>query len=556
MRSDMKNKFLSVLLIILMLVPTVVAIINYSMMQGGEAASYNTVSVTLEDFKGNVYTFERESENSKMLDYFIKAIANAEETSKLPTSIEAGNYYIVTMNTTLDKFGYQFYYTTNAQDCYCYNGNLSKTYKLAQKDATEFLQSPYAACLFENGTAPALTLSGTSVSPDSATWKFKNTSDEYVAFDTAAIVNDELETVSLEGGIAMEFDLEPDSLTVTIVDKDTKEILHDGDYSKLFLDITKKTNVTVEACAKWYEDTNRTYYGEEVFKFDAVLGAPASFTAGIQKIEIGEFIAVTGENVSDPSKITFQSEPEINYTPTFYKDEATGKAIALIPFNWNLSAGTYSLTFAYGGTTQVIDITLTQRSNPFKDNKTVEIPKSVITNAGSEANQQKATETLREIAKQAGEKRYFGNGDTLYYDNSMLTISLGYGHTATALNTEISFRNTGIDFYADKGDDVMANLGGEIIYADFLDYSGYTVCIDHGYGLKTWYAHLNGVSVKKGDVVAKGDVIGVAGDTGFTDTVGFHVGMTIFDTPICTYSIWENGTNSNGEKGIILFEEE
>ena len=95
-----------------------------------------------------------------------------------------------------------------------------------------------------------------------------------------------------------------------------------------------------------------------------------------------------------------------------------------------------------------------------------------------------------------------------------------------------------------------------MVYADFLDYSGYTVCIDHGYGLKTWYAHLNGVSVKKGDVVAKGDVIGVAGDTGFTDTVGFHVGMTIFDTPICTYSIWENGTNSNGKKGIILFEEE
>ena len=94
------------------------------------------------------------------------------------------------------------------------------------------------------------------------------------------------------------------------------------------------------------------------------------------------------------------------------------------------------------------------------------------------------------------------------------------------------------------------------------------MCIRVLGGTRKRYAHVGDVIVasvkkaapggivKKGDVVAKGDVIGVAGDTGFTDTVGFHVGMTIFDTPICTYSIWENGTNSNGKKGIILFEEE
>lgn len=552
----MKNKFLSVILIILMIVPTVVAIINYSMMQGGEAASYNTVSVTLEDYKGNSYTFERDGKNTDMLDYFIKAIANAEEIAQLPTSIEAGNYYIVTMNTTLDKFGYQFYYTANAKDCYCYNGALAKTYKLTEADAKEFLASPYAACLFENGTAPALTLSGNAVSPDSATWKFKNASEEYVQFDTSAIVKDEVETVSLEGGIAMEFNIEPDSLTVTIVDKDTKAILHDGDYSKLYLDIKKKTNVTVEACAKWYEDANRTYYGEEVFKFEAVLGAPASFHAGIEKVQIGEFICVTGINVNDPSKITFTSEPEINFTPTFYKDEATGSAMALIPFNWNLTAGTYSLTFAYGGTTEVIEVTLTERSNPFRDNKTVEIPASVVKNAGSDENLTKANETLREIAKEASAKRYFKDGDVLYYDSSKLTISLGYGHTATVIDSNVSFRNTGVDFYETKGADVMANLAGKIVYADYLDYSGYTVCIDHGYGLKTWYAHLNDISVSVGDEVIMGDVIGEAGDTGFTDTVGFHVGMTIFDTPICTYSIWNNGNNANGEKGITLYTEE
>lgn len=550
----MKNKFLIVILIVLMIVPTVVAIVNYSMMQSGEAASYNTVAVKLEDFKGNVYRFERDGKNDEMLNYFINAIANAEEISKLPTIIEEGNYFIVTMETTVDSFGYYFYYTMNAADCYCYNG--TKSYKITEKDAAKFLEGPYAAPLFENGTAPVLSLSGSSVSPDSALWKFKNVKEEYVQYDTSSIVKEEEEKLSVEGGLSMTFSLEPDSLTVKIVDKETSETLHDGDYSKLYLDVQKETNVSVEACAKWYEDANRTYYGEQIYKFDAVLGAPASFHAGIDKVQVGEFICITGINVNDPSKITFQSEPTINYTPTFYSDEKTGNVMALIPFNWNLSDGTYALTFSYGGSTEVINVTVSKRSNGFKDNKTVEIPASVISNAGSDANLQKANETLREVAKKAGTKRYFEDGDILYYNDIKAQISLGYGHTTTVTGTDITFRNTGVDFFLERGEDVLANLGGEIVYADYLDYSGYTVCIDHGYGLKTWYAHLNGISVKVGDVVAQGDVVGVAGDTGFTDTVGFHVGMTIFDTPICTYAIWDNGTNANGEKGITLYTEE
>jgi len=552
----MKNKALTVILVILMLVPTVVAIVNYAMMQGGEAASYNTVAVELKDFNGNAYTFERDGNNSEMLDYFINAIANAEEVSALPTSIEMGNYYTVTMKTTVDNYGYQFYYTVNAQDCYCRND--TKTYKLSEKDAEKFLTGPYAGCLFENGTAPLMTLSGNAVSPDSAIWKFKNSTEEYVEYDCSAIIKDEMESVSLEGGISMDFNLQPDSLTVKIVEKDTANVLHDGDYSKLYLDVQKETKVTVEACAKWYEDANRTYYGEQVFKFDATLGAPAAFHAGIEKIMVGEFICVTGFNVNDPSKVTFTSEPDINYTPTFFKDEKTSTVMALVPFNWNLPVGDYALTFAYGGTTEVINVTVIERENEFLDDRPITIPQSILENAGSDESHNKAIEVLREIAKKAGTTRYFEDGDILYYSDETegVTFKHGYGHTLTVKGTDVSLRNTGVDFIAAKDSDVVANLKGEIVYADHLDYSGYTVCIDHGYGLKTWYAHLNGVSVKVGDVVEKGDVIGKAGGTGFTDLTGFHVGMTIFDTPICTYAIWDNGCNTNKEKGITLYSEE
>ena len=81
---------------------------------------------------------------------------------------------------------------------------------------------------------------------------------------------------------------------------------------------------------------------------------------------VGEFICVTGFNVNDPSKVTFTSEPDINFTPTFFKDEKTSTVMALVPFNWNLPVGDYALTFAYGGTTEVINVTVIERENEIK----------------------------------------------------------------------------------------------------------------------------------------------------------------------------------------------
>jgi murein DD-endopeptidase MepM/ murein hydrolase activator NlpD len=45
------------------------------------------------------------------------------------------------------------------------------------------------------------------------------------------------------------------------------------------------------------------------------------------------------------------------------------------------------------------------------------------------------------------------------------------------------------------------------------DYGTY-IEVDHGYGYKTFYAHLDKVLVRKGQEVKSGDVIGLVGNTG------------------------------------------
>lgn len=56
---------------------------------------------------------------------------------------------------------------------------------------------------------------------------------------------------------------------------------------------------------------------------------------------------------------------------------------------------------------------------------------------------------------------------------------------------------------------------------------GLYVVINHGEGVKTYYAHLSAVSVNVGDYVTQGTVIGNAGNTGYSFGAHLHFGLMI-----------------------------
>lgn len=541
----MKNKILTVILVLLMISPTIAAIINYNLQQSGSADSHNTVKVTVTDPDGASFEFTRESESGRdMIKYYLDTVAGAEKIGVLPSTIEVGNFYRVVLTTAVKDFGYKFYYTLDAaggfNDCYFADED-GVAFKIAAEDAKAFLDSGYSAAMFENGKAPRLTVSGVYCAPDASKWSFKNASGEFVACDTSFDEKDEEEELALEGGIAMSFTLQPDSLTLNITDKSSGEELYSGDYAGISgLAITEKMQVRVKAEAKWYKDAERSYNGEQSYIFNATLTAPAQFYAGTTTVQIGEFICVTGINVGNADKVFVTSEPDIGYTPVFYKDgDATH---ALIPFNWDLSAGDYVLTFSYGGSSQQINISLTARDNPFRDSTTT-ISKAVIENLGNAETLEKCKNEFSPVAKT-------GEG-TKYWDGSFLTglgdstIVGGFGHTYKVNGSDISYRHTGVDYKAADGTAVKAVNAGKVIYSGYTDYSGYTVVIEHGYGLKSWYAHLSKTSVNADDIVKKGDTVGVVGSSGFIASVGAHVGLTVFDVPVCQYALWDDGSRKS-----------
>jgi murein DD-endopeptidase MepM/ murein hydrolase activator NlpD len=79
-----------------------------------------------------------------------------------------------------------------------------------------------------------------------------------------------------------------------------------------------------------------------------------------------------------------------------------------------------------------------------------------------------------------------------------------------------------LDIGAPYGTPVHAVDDGTIVYADWAQTGyGYTVIIDHGEGLQTWYSHLKGALLQAGDPVTRGQPLGEVGSTG--RSTGPHV---------------------------------
>ncbi len=545
----MKNKFVLILLTVAIFIPSIVSVVYYNKANGGAADTRNTLSVTMKDIAGNTFVFDRnDGEKSiETIASFLDMNNNATEIASIPSTIENNDFYQVTVSTSAKDAGYKYYFTLISADCYFIDGN-GKAYQIAEKDAQAFLESPYAASLYENGTPPVLSFGGEhTAKPSASKWSFKNSTGAFTEADTTFSVTEKIETYTMEGGMVMNFSVKPDYFGVKITDKSTNQVVFDDLYENIAsLTITDSMQVHAEVSAKWYEDAERDFYGEQTYTFDAALNAPAAFYAGATTLQIGEFICVTGTNVSAPENITFSSEPSINYTPVFCKDSSSGEVHALIPFNWDLTAGNYTLNFAYGGASQQININLTQRTNPFRD-RTINIDSNIAATYGSAAALQRCQETLEPIAQKASAIRYWEGSFLPGADEGALKN--GFGHNLKVAGTDIQYRHTGIDYALRAGTDIQAVNAGEVLYAGYLDYSGYTVVIEHGYGLKSWYCHMTSASVAVGDKVEKGVVIGTAGSSGFTGEAGVHIGMTVFDVPVCQYTLWDSGTN----KGIPVY---
>jgi murein DD-endopeptidase MepM/ murein hydrolase activator NlpD len=111
-------------------------------------------------------------------------------------------------------------------------------------------------------------------------------------------------------------------------------------------------------------------------------------------------------------------------------------------------------------------------------------------------------------------------------------ISGVYG-SQRILNGQPRRPHFGVDVAAPVGTPLQAPAGGIVSLADAdLFFTGGTIMIDHGHGLSSIFAHMQSVTAKEGDELAKGDIAGRLGATGRVTGPHLHWGMYLFNTPL------------------------
>lgn len=113
----------------------------------------------------------------------------------------------------------------------------------------------------------------------------------------------------------------------------------------------------------------------------------------------------------------------------------------------------------------------------------------------------------------------------------------------------------GIDLGSDRGTPVYSAGDGVVSFVNSRGTGrrgyGKHIIIDHGFGYKTKYAHLNAVDVVEGQLVKRGELIGKVGNTGGSTGPHLHYEVLYMGTPVNPINYFRRDMASDDFERIV-----
>ena len=548
--ARMNKSLKAVIFILLLFIPTYLAIAAYISSQDGSIDDSRTVvKMAITDPDGGTYIFssENEGDNAEALNReaaqeiaFLTSInKNADEQEAMPDAIADAEVFKVTYDSFNRTSIYEYYFTDDPGAAFFKDPD-GKIYKITSEDASAFLCKDYAACLYNGSEYPVLTIGETKVMPQSLDWRYQLFNGTYRPLETET--TPEMHNYRMNARLAFSFNLEPDVIDITVYDGE--DVIYKDNYANLSqIVISEQKQLRFHIEAKWYEVDGKEGQGEAVYDFMATVNAPASFYLNTSTITNGDFCMVTVKDKPDDAEIQFTSEPDLGgFTPTFVEDGEYYRA--LIPVSCEQPSGVYTFTLSCDGVTQELILNVADKTygeSPYS------ISQSIVEATRTEATLASFADIMLPVAKSlsvANDHLFEGTFTQGVTDSVADWLTTGYGRWRI-INGGTRYQHMGVDYLAGIGSEISAVNNGVVIYVGETDLSGVTVVIEHGLGLKSWYCHLSETAVQLGDTVSKGDVIAYSGATGFCESGTAHIGLSVFEVAVCPYTYWDTPVEFN-----------
>ncbi len=539
----MKNKFWLFVIILLIISPTVVAFVSYFSTDGSPVNQNSVSSLKLTDLYNDEYSFEKTSDKlsldnigSNMVQFFTDINTGAKSEPELPEPLRGTKYYKVVLNNYGREVEYKYYFSKQPEYCY-YLDEKGKCFSINREYAVAFLNSVYGRSVFNHATLPIMTTpAGEIIEPVNIKWTYLAADDVSPTYTEDHDASDTVFNIAEQ--IAVAFSIPAGSANITITDAEGE--LYNGLYENIsYTNIPTGVELNVNIVAKWYQTEERLSEGEATYSFKCrVTDKPVfNLDQNFETIIPGDFVNITGKNVISPtSDISVTTLPDLKVTPVFYTDGYYVRALVPVPLG--TPAGNYTVKIIADGTEHNLDFTVDAKTYHTKY-------ESIDSSLLSDENFAAFDEAMKSVLTAKSEERYF-DGEFIY-PLSNGYVSSGFGMpTQTSSGYKYTSNWVRVGSYS-SSDDILAMNAGKVVYVGEQTITGKTVVVDHGLGLMSIYGNMETVSVNVGDVVTTGDVLGVLGNSGYTDGNLVSVTMNINGTYVCPYEIWD-------KEGVIFTE--
>lgn len=260
---------------------------------------------------------------------------------------------------------------------------------------------------------------------------------------------------------------------------------------------------------------------------------PVAFVLDATSVPMGDPLVLRVLYAGPDDTVT--ATTDLNFTPRFF--DYNGQKIALLPIHPGTKPGNYTVELACGGSSAQLAVKVSETKFEVQH---IQVEESVASNTinSSKANNEYA-EKIAPVREIADPVKYWSGVFEVPIENYN-RISSEYGFTRYYNDNPNPDRHNGVDFACPTGTPVQAPGAGRVVFAQFLQLTGNTVVIEHGFGLKSWYYHMDKILTEEGQMVQTGDLIGEVGSTGFATGPHLHFGMSVNNVFINPWTMFES----------------
>lgn len=245
----------------------------------------------------------------------------------------------------------------------------------------------------------------------------------------------------------------------------------------------------------------------------------------------GDVVAVLVENnlFGEPMSLT----TELGLCD-FVPLETPGSYGAFMPVAYNRGVGEWPVTVTLGEETHELSVEVVKRDFTVQY---MTISQTVADNTwNSAAANTEYRAAIYPLYELTDNEKHWDGAFIKPVEGYRLTTEYGLWRYTNGVYSE---RHSGIDMACSLGTPIVAPQNGRVLFADYLQLTGYTVVIAHGGGVKSMYYHMDSLDVAAGDSVTTGQKIGEVGTTGYSTGPHLHFEVKIGSQSVDPFQLFD-----------------